>query len=271
MNFADWDKFFSALLGGNQNVWVIILLLLIMWLFKEIRARYIQLTDAEPIRIDKTLEIYGKVEFHLTSDEVTDRQAEEYISGHYSYFSRELFNLWEIYKKNKSSEEKEYFILKLKEEISSLQLEQSTRMDLLKKDIISYFIRFLQSFFMPAFITFITIMIMISVLFFSINLVDVDIAWYDRAISIVTFFNSCLFLLFSIVLSQIIMEKRFKHSVRYWIQLALIGIGFIINITVPYFSIIYAFVLPLFMFKQVKKMVLSSEEKRNSEKKMLLP
>lgn len=63
--YKDLKEIIDLLLAGNKTIYIIIALFIMIWIFKEVRIRYLKDLDFEISRIDQALKVYGELEIKI--------------------------------------------------------------------------------------------------------------------------------------------------------------------------------------------------------------
>ncbi|KOR90366.1 hypothetical protein [Paenibacillus solani] len=248
-------------MAGNQTIYIIIALLVLVWIFKEVRTRYLKDLDFEISRIDQILKVYGELEIKIIkcleneSDKEKHISLLETISLSYSYLSRKLYHKCKDYLEDMSKNNLEQLLRILRKEIDSMNYEQNNRIDIEKKEMITYFANILKPFFIPVAITFMTLLLVIIASLFGLSMSNPALEWHMKLWVASTFGSGFLFLLFAYVFVSILTNKKFKNKWVNWIYILVTLMLFILIFYIDYLSIFCFVFLIYFLFFRFPKMM----------------
>lgn len=263
--YKDVKEVIDLMVSGNSTIWLIILAVFVIWMYKEIRNKYLKDYDFETSRIDKILEVYGSLEIIIAkklkySDNEIEEEMYKLFSMNYAYLSRDLYRNWKQYYLNPEQEKLETILEKIRSEISELNYEQANRIDINKKDIIEYYMRSLKPFITPMMITTLTIILLFAVLMLVFYVMNPQNLWYRKVDLVLATFTGYLSLLFLYVFINLLLEKRIVHGLKNWFitSITLIGIGLVV--TVKYTAIIFLPWLIYYMFVYFSKFQIKNDK-----------
>ncbi|MBW7474726.1 hypothetical protein K0T92_08205 [Paenibacillus oenotherae] len=228
-------------------IWVI------LWVFKEIRTKYIKDGEAANDEIRKLLEVYGQLELVIDryrndqSDENRQRMSEE-MANAYPYISRKLFKKWTVVKEaSYRIDETNAFQEALTKEIAQHKYEQSNRSPIFRGEgtmgNFEYFMGNFKSFITPMILTFFALMMALSVFLLLHFIYDTDNDWRNKVWIFFNVFNFVLFLIVFIQSMEHIFDKHYRHSLWNWNVTLLFIIIFILSLNhwmsaVCFFSVV---------------------------------
>lgn len=258
--YKDMREIIELILSGDSSILTILLVLLLVWLFKEIRMRYVRDIDLETIRIEQILKVCGELELKIIRQlEYDNKESRDSllnsISTSYSFLSRELFKKCVSCYDNRSKSELESLLIILREEISSMNYEISKRTDIKKKDVIEYYINILNQFFIPAVITFGTLLLLMLIIVFVTTMNNPEVGWFNKLWISAQLGSSFILFFFIYVLFSMWIDKKLKNKLKNWIYIILVFLVFALTWHIPYFGIIYFCALLYFIFYKFPKVI----------------
>ncbi|QDS35519.1 hypothetical protein [Brevibacillus brevis] len=248
--------------GDQEKATYLLIILVTIWLFKEMRSRYIQFDDSKTARFDKTLEIYGALEVSIVlylkeQNETTAKNLYECISRSYSALSRNIHKLVSSFLETHEVDKLIEILVELRKESSELKYEQSRKTYQLNntEDYLGYYWNHFKTFFVPVFLTFVTVVVILFSFVFSYNFLKPEISWMTRINLFALIFSGAFLLFFVMTMLDMLMAKRFKHSWKNW--LIIIGIIMIvifsINFESPIISAIFIVIFSMFFMPKLLK------------------
>lgn len=260
--YKDLKEIIDLLLAGNKTIYIIIALFIMIWIFKEVRIRYLKDLDFEISRIDQALKVYGELEIKIMKylDNENDKEIHtsllESISLSYSYLSRKLYRKCKNYLEDMNKNNLEQLLILLRKEIDSMNYEQNNRIDIEKKEMITYFTNILKPFFIPVVITFMTLLLVLLVSLFGLSMSNPTLEWYKKLWIASTFGSGYLFLLFVYVFISILTSKKFKNEWLNWIYVLVTLVLIVFIFYFEFLSIFYFIFLIYFVFFKFPKMMI---------------
>ena len=207
-----------------SDVVAIVLIIIGVWIFKEVREGLIEVDKQNSDRIDKALLIYGELEAQLLryrNDNTTDFA--QIMASSYPYFEKKLIKKAYILKENPNLENIDSFLNHLKDEIIRLK---SLQIDPVSVRPSGYFIGeiigFLNktkfdSFIQPILFVVFAFMLLGLLSAFVIAFENTDIYGIISLISLlITYFFD--FLIFANLVDALF-NKRFNHSLKNWLAI----------------------------------------------------
>ncbi|GGF83977.1 hypothetical protein [Paenibacillus aceti] len=207
----------------------IVLLVLVFWMYKELRSNYLEDTKSIQLRIEKALDIYSDVEleiykyFNEESDLFT---VTEQISKATSILPYEFIKKYNKFKEITDEAVKKdllnEFHKEIKEEILRLKLKQLDSVTLKEnKDIfmaVDHYIKTkLAPFGVPFIHTYVNIIFLMLLVLFAISLLSAtsikEQVWIFSVVFAALFYIVLLYL----IITEGFVKKRFKHSFKNWI------------------------------------------------------
>lgn len=253
----------DLLLRGNTKFWYVIFLFVTLWLFKEIRSRYIKEYDFEISRLDKVIEVYGLIEMNIITylkyyDEEASKSLFEKMSASYPYISDNLYSKWANFIEEPSRHKLEKYLYDLRKETAYLKREQETRIPMVKKNIFMYCISHIKTFFMPAYITLIVLLILLMLVVSFFITTDEKLNIYEKLNIFSIGFGILIFLILVYFVGQLILDKKFKHTLPNWTLLLGLLASLIVLIVLK-LTFIFLILYFLYMIYFASKLVIRTE------------
>lgn len=261
ISYTDINGIMELIMSGNSMPWIVLIILISLWLFKEIRSSHLKNMDIEIERREQVLKVYGNLEFNIlryleTEEKEILNSLYEAISNSYSFLSKNIFKKCEEYYNDRSKDKLEELLVLLREEISSIHHEHSEKVDVGKKYAIDYYMQYLDSFFIPGVMTVVAIVqILFSIFYLGIKTIHPQIEWYQKLWTILRFISANILILWAYALVNIISNKKLKIELKNWIYIIFTIVLFSLTFYIDYFSKIYFAFLIYFVFFKFKKMI----------------
>ncbi|MDR3586319.1 MAG: hypothetical protein P4L59_13515 [Desulfosporosinus sp.] len=226
------DILFAKALESKQasDIVAAVLIIIGVWIYKEVRNSLIEVDKQNADRIDKALLIYGELEVLLLlrrNDNVTDLNQK--LANAYPYFEKELIKKAHILREVMNREGIDRFLSDLKVEIMRLK---SLQQDPVSTQPSGYFIGEMSSFlnrtkfnsFIQPILFLVVAFILIGVLSaFSLALQKADL--YGKIAILILLIEGFFNLLIIANFFDSLFNKRFKHNLKNW--LAVVGLVFL--------------------------------------------
>lgn len=221
------DSLLQSLTNDKVTSWlIIVILVLCVWLFKEVRTQYLEDNNKAVSRIDKAIEAYGALEVSILSylnDECEENKKAilEKISAMYTHF--QIFQHTEslsFYVLNFNRNDLENLLKIANDDLSFLVKEQKMRVHIIKGEgIISrieyFFNTTLSSLLGPVIITVFTIYLFAFSLYVAFDVYAID-DWRDRIYIYTLSMDFVIVIRIIATTVDLLREKKLKHTVANW-------------------------------------------------------
>lgn len=222
-------------------LFLIVLSLIAMWMYKQFRTNILESQKNLVIKTEKAIDIYSDLDVEIKKtlrEHLELSLLETKISKSKAYLPYELMNEFDVWIESDDGEEK-YNALKvlrskLREEILRLKRTQNDPISYQNNnggitEFIEIYIRTkLSSFIEPLFHTGITLFISLTA-FVLITVVATTEDWTQKVLLVSILVAIILFILIlDIIVTMIMMKKRFKHSKTNWILFGLFIVAFLV-------------------------------------------
>lgn len=215
----------------------IILIVLVFWMYKELRNTYLENNKSNQQRIDKAIDTYSDLEFEIYKffNERSDLfTVTEKISKAISILPYEFIKKYVKIKETTDESLKKdllrEFHKEIEEEIVSLKLRQLDSITLRNdKDIFTIVDRYIKTkiapFGVPFIHTYVNISFLMLLVLFSISILSATSP--KKQILILTLVFAALFYLvfLYLIITEGFIKKRFKHSFTNWILFLIFAVG----------------------------------------------
>lgn len=248
--------------GDQENATYLLFILLTIWLFKEMRSRYIQFDDSKAARFDKTLEIYGTLEVSIVlylkeQNETTSKNLYECISKSYSALSRNIHKLVSGFLETHEDKTLIEILKELRKESSELKYEQSRKTYQLNntEDFLGYYWSHFKTFFVPVFLTLVTVVLLLFSIVFSYNFMKPEMSWMTRINLLSLIFSGGFLLFFVMTMLDMLIAKKIKHSWKNWLTIT--GVIMIVILSIffelPIISVVVIIIFSTFIMPRLLK------------------
>ncbi|WGU93377.1 hypothetical protein QJQ58_23005 [Paenibacillus dendritiformis] len=215
----------------------IILIVLVFWMYKELRSNFLESYKSNQQRIDKALDTYSDLEFEMYKffNERSDMfTVTEKISKATSIlpfaFIQKLIKFKETTNEMSKKELLHEFHKEIQEEILSLKSKQLDSVTLKSdKDIFAVVDRYIKTkiapFGVPFIHTYLNISFLMLLVLFVISLLSAKSFKEQIWIFSLVFASLFFLLVLYLIISEGFIKKRFKHSFTNWILFLMFAIG----------------------------------------------
>lgn len=219
--------------GDEEKAIYLLIILLAIWLFKEIRNRYLQTEDSKVARFDIILEAYGSLEVSIVlylkeQNETNAKNLYENISKSYPAFSRNIHKLVTGFLETHEDDKLNEILHELRKELSELKYEQSQKSYQLHhaRGYLGYFWSHFKTFCVPIFITLVTVVVILFAILFLYDFLTPEQSWMTRINLLALIFSSGFLFVFAVTFVDLLMAKKLTHGWKSWSSLT----GFIATV-----------------------------------------
>ncbi|MGG0794555.1 hypothetical protein ABE137_11180 [Brevibacillus laterosporus] len=249
--------------GDHETATYLVLVLIAIWLFKEIRIRYIHLDDAKEVRLDKTLEAYGALEISILmflkeQNETTSKNLYESIIKSYSLVSSKLHKLLANYLDFNEDNKLREILKELRIETVNLKNEQSKLVNKSSnsQEHIQYYGGYLKTFIFPLGLTLFTLAIILYSIPFLYEFMRPENSWISRIHQFSIIISVIFLILFGSFVFDNLLENKIKHSWKNWLVIG----GFIVGVIVPMvFKMSFISVVIIIFYIKSKKVKIETQ------------
>ncbi|MCF7753166.1 hypothetical protein KQ941_01835 [Paenibacillus xylanexedens] len=233
--------------NSPSTIFYILIALLAFWLYKQFRTYLIDNQKSNATKTEKAIEVYSELE--LTIRKVMQKKLslesiDDVITKSSTYLPRELLEKYfELVEAEEEVIEDKLKVLKekVKKEILDLKKTQFDPITYRNSGSVMEFVEMyyktkLISLFEPFFHTVINMVIIFLTFVLVVNIAITD-DWTKQIFLISLFFSGLFFLIvIDLILSEILLKNRFKHTISNWLALCLfISIPILLTIWGPWY------------------------------------
>lgn len=226
--WGEVSEVFDALLKGLQadqlgNLILAGIILMVIWIYREVRNSLIEVEKLNTERLDKALIIYGELKVSLLSFKKNDTiQIGQKFANSYPFFNRELLKKAICLEKDLSDQGIDDFILVLESEVLRLKSLQSDPISRKPSgyffDEIEYFLSKTKfsSFFQPILFLFMAFIIVAVISTFTLKYEKSDV--YGKIQLFFLFADTISHFVFIATFIELLIDCRFKHTLYNWLR-----------------------------------------------------
>ncbi|MFD0682422.1 MULTISPECIES: hypothetical protein [unclassified Paenibacillus] len=245
--------------GKVETMYILIFVIVILWLFKEVRARYIKDDETTINRIDKSLESLGVLEGSMIKylDSSTDENkklVKEAISKSYSHLPQRLYKDASLIMDDLKRDKIKSFLGEIRKEVTRYKLVQEKKFPIFfgesASDIVNYYWHYFRTFFIPFTMTYAHLMLIFLVIYVMAYWNQPSVQWQDKISFTLNSVSVMVLIILFITVFDIILEKKFNHSLWIWLLVTTFLVGFYLMVIsqIWYISIILLLYCIFFIF-----------------------